>query len=34
MTQQGETAESQIRARIKAWADAVHRHDHSVPAMD
>ena len=28
MTQHGETAESQIRALIEAWADAVRRHDY------
>jgi len=28
MTQQGGTAESQIRALIEAWADAVRRHDY------
>jgi ketosteroid isomerase-like protein len=27
MTQQGQTAESQIKALIEAWADAVRRHD-------
>ena len=27
MMQQGETAETQIKALIEAWADAVRRHD-------
>src|SRR5258707_200246 len=31
MSQQGRTAESQIKAIIEAWADAVRRHD--VPAI-